>query len=780
MSFKHNIQTIEQIQGGAVPETRNYPGSGIELSGRNQNFSYNYVHRISDHTVNELRLGWNRFRLTTLPLDRTANPAPFFDNLNFTAKGMPSVLMGGFDYTDGPFVNLGADFTAPSNRADNVWSVADNLSRTEGRHMLKFGGEARYNRLDVNNQAMGRGLVTFFNPLLASVGWPDLASIGRVSPEFGGGFDRSFRATSLNWFVQDTWRPATGVSINMGVRYEINQAPVEARDRLVKNYPGACPDLVCLVRSGSKDVLDSNGNPRGVSFNAPRAGFRTDRNNFSPQFGFAWAPGASRKTVFRGAYALTYDQQPIQPSANMLLNPPHVQQWISFFLPLEDELGNFLPLFTLGDTFPAGFPTTGFADVDLDGDGYVSGWWRQPYSITARDPNTRSSYIHQFNFGIQQQLGNSSAFEVTYVGSLGHRLPRLRLLQECPRAEFNRRAYPFPCLPAGFAEFLPVAGKLSDSVVNQENLANSNFHSLLARWETRAFHGLNVRLHYQWAHSIDSASSANTPVFLFAPATATLVKNIGAINIDQFAALNNANPTLSLRPGLPTITTRGLLPNDTDNSPNLAGERASSDFDARHRFVIHFMYDFPRWEGAKALGIGWQMAGIATIQSGQPYTVFADSVGVPLRPDLNKAPSIDNHNPDAAIDSALPAGCNIDLSFYACTGTTQVSAFDLSRVADFTPGSLPRNPFRGPALANFDFSILKNTYFGKDERINLQFRVEFFNVLNNVNFLQPFTKVGHVVKPDYSWGFLIPNPFFGQILQARPPRQIQFALKFVF
>lgn len=345
MSFKHNIQLIEQVQGGSVPETSAYPGSGIRLTGRNQNFSYNYVHRISEHTVNELRLGWNRFRLTTRPVDRMASATGLFDNLNFTDKGMPSVLMGGFDVTYGPFENLGASFTAPSNRADNLWSVGDNLSRTWGKHALKVGGEVRYNRLDVNNEAMGRGLVTFFDPNLAALGWPDLASIARVSPEFGAGFDRSFRATSYDWFVQDTWRPSPGVSINWGVRYEMNQAPVEARDRLVNNYPGACPDLVCLVRSGSTAVLDSLGTPLGPSFNAPRAGFKTDRNNFSPQIGFAWAPGSSRKTVIRGAYALAYDQQPLQPSANMLLNPPDVQQWASFY-----------PLVYLGTLFQRASP----------------------------------------------------------------------------------------------------------------------------------------------------------------------------------------------------------------------------------------------------------------------------------------------------------------------------------------------------------------------------------------------------------------------------------------
>ena len=85
----------------------------------------------------------------------------YFKNLNFKNKGLPQLLIGGFDFTGftfGPYANLGANFTAPANRADNVYSVTDNLNLTRGRHAFKLGGEARYNRLDVDNEAMARGL----------------------------------------------------------------------------------------------------------------------------------------------------------------------------------------------------------------------------------------------------------------------------------------------------------------------------------------------------------------------------------------------------------------------------------------------------------------------------------------------------------------------------------------------------------------------------------------------------------------------------------------------
>jgi hypothetical protein len=759
MNFKYNIQRIEQLQGGSLPGTLDYTGNGIDLNGRNQNFSYNYVHQLSDRWVNEFRFGWNRFRLDTLPRDAALRPLDLFDNLHSLRKGFPTVLFGGFNFTFGPYASLGADFTAPIERADSVWSLADNVSLTWGRHVLKAGVEYRYNRLDVTNEALARGLVTFFTVEFgANSGRPDLASIARVSPEFGGGFDRRFSAHSLNWFIQDTWKARQNLTLSYGVRHEVNTAPVEARDRLVNHYPEACaglaiPSLACLMRSDDNTIYDSDFNVLGTaSFTAPAAGFSTDKNNIGPHAGLAWDPWSNGRTVFRAAYAITFDQQPMQPSVNMLHNPPFVQQWASFF-----------PFAFMRDVFPAGFPTVQSTTIG------ISDWFRQPYSITARDPGTKTSYVHQFNVGLQQQLGNSSLFEVAYVGSVGTKLPRNRLLLECTPAIFN--ADPLQCLRDDLLVGGIPGGGLTDTIIIQENSANSNFHSLQLGWETQDLRGLTVRLNYQWAHSIDSASSANAPVFLFSPAQGSLLSLISSINADNFAALNNANPTLNLRPGFPVITTRGVLPND---STNLAGERASSDFDIRHRFIANYVWDVPRW--ATGIGDGWQVAGIVTLQSGQPYTVFGDFFGVPLRPDLAGPVSTSNNNPDAAIDGALPAGC---VTSFGCTGTTASSVFDVSQNFDFLPGSLGRNAFEGPGLVNFDFSLLKNTYMGEGERINLQFRVEFFNLFNNVNYRQPFSQSGQFLGVP-GFNFVVPNPFFGQMLQARDARQIQFGVKLIF
>lgn len=751
MSFKHNVQEINQTQGGSLPASSDYPGNGIDVNGRNQNFSYNYSQQLSPAAVNVLRFAWNRFRLDTVPLDHSVDPSSVFPYLNSKEIGFPTVLLGGDVWTTGAYASLGAPSNAPDSRADSVWTVADNLSRTTGRHLVEFGFEFRRNRLNVNNDAADRGVVALFDVPYTADAWnAEYVSIARVSQQFGGvngagGLDRSFSDNAYDWFGQDAWRPSRNLSINFGLRYEVNTAPVEARNRLVNDYPFASSDcgLFCLMQSGSFSIYDMSGNNVGTSnFQAPRAGFKTDYKDFGPRVGLAWSPGRTGKLVIRAGYALAFDQQSLEPSVNMLLNPPFVQ-----------EAGAYYP--SLGGTFP-------LSPVTLPISGYNS-----PYSITARDPNTRSPYVHQFHFGMERQLGTTGVLGIAYVGSAGHRLPSSRLLLGCTGALLNDLANRSnnDCLSD------------NDSAVYQENSANSIYHSLQARFDTRSFHGLTVHGSYEWAHAIDDASSSSSPAFIVSPPLASLyalayTENGYAIDPDQLSALNSVSPTLNLRPELPTLTSSDLLPNDTNNSAaNLAGQRGSSDFDLRQRFVISYIYDLPAWHQAGRLGGGWEMAGITTVQTGQPFSVYGDYFGVPLRPNQNGHTVIDNRNPDGAIDGALVAGCNIP--GFQCPGTNSESTFNIIPSSQFQAGSLSRNTFIGPGLTSFDFSVLKNTMLTEGK--NLQFRVEFFNLFNRANYLKPSSDTGM-----FEAGYDFPNPFFGEILQARAPREIQFALKFTF
>jgi len=775
MSFKHNIQRINQLQGGDIPATPAYPGNGTLVNGRNQNFSYNLVRQISSRTTNEFRVGWNRFRLTTKAQDAGIDPTTLgFQNLDFTNQGLPTIVVGGTFGSFAPFSTLGANQATPSNRADNVWSLSDNLSFTRGRHTWKFGAEYRHVRLNVDNEGLSRGVIGFFSgEFVAGTGEPDIASIPRICPvslpsfstvfagpcaQFGNSFERVFTTHSVNWYAQDQWRVRHNLTINYGIRYEVNTAPVELDNRLVNFYPNLGTQGA-LIQGGSTTEFDPLGNVIGTApQRAPRAGFNTDYNNWGPRIGFAWDPWSTGKTVVRGGYSLMFDQQALEQSANMLLNPPFIQQSFSSFTN-----------FTLADTFSACSPSfvAGTGGCVTTPANATSEWFQFPYSITAIDSHNKTPYVNQYHLGIQQQVGGKGVLEVAYVGSSGHRLPQLAAISQCTPAQFfsGSSSSSNACFNLVQSPFL------FTGIVNQQDTANSNFNSLQIRFDTRNFHGLQVHTFYQWAKSIDDASGVQPQVFLLSPLSADFLVSNTAINPDEVAGVNNISPTLSLQGNLPIITTRPRLPQD---STNLAGERGVSDFDIRHRGVIEYIYSVPRW--APRIGTGWQLAGITTLQSGQPFTVFADILGSPSRPNVTGPVHINNSNPQ----DAIPIG-----------------AFDFTPTFDLQPGNLGRNTFTGAKYINFDFSILKDTHLGKGERANLQFKVEFFNLFNHANFRLPYSRVGEIFADptgNFSNGFPsncitatngIPacsalDPFFGQILQAFPARQIQFAIKLFF
>jgi hypothetical protein len=122
----------------------------------------------------------------------------------------------------------------------------------------------------------------------------------------------------------------------------------------------------------------------------------------------------------RGGYGVSFDQQPLQASVNMLLNPPFVQQDMAQLVS-----ANLRDTFSVCTTNDKGFSDSACLSSDILASKLVSLWARRPYSITARDSHTRTAYVQQFHFGIQQQLGWATLLEADYVGSAGHKLPRV-------------------------------------------------------------------------------------------------------------------------------------------------------------------------------------------------------------------------------------------------------------------------------------------------------------------------------------------------------------------
>jgi hypothetical protein len=241
-----------------------------------------------------------------------------------------------------------------------------------------------------------------------------------------------------------------------------------------------------------------------------------------------------------------------------------------------------------------------------------------------------------------------------------------------------------------------------------ESQANSAYHSLQARLQQRLWRGLSWLASYTYAKSIDDAS--------------------GFFN------------------------TTGD-PNFPQNSYDLSAERGRSDFDIRQRFTLSYAYDLPFSKGHRWRG-GWQSFGVLTFQTGQPFTVA-------LLPD--------NDNTNTGI-SQLGFGANDRPNVVGNPRLSNPTPGEWFNTAAFpTPpyghfGNAGRDILDGPGSRTVNVSMVKNTAIS--ERLNLQFRTEFFNLLNRANFNLPDSFVG--------------SPTFGQVVSAQDPRRIQFAVKLVF
>ena len=292
------------------------------------------------------------------------------------------------------------------------------------------------------------------------------------------------------------------------------------------------------------------------------------------------------------------------------------------------------------------------------------------------DPHLKTPRIQNYNVNLQRQLGAHGALQVGYVGSKGSNLFRFRAINQADPATGER---PYSAFVYG----------------NQfESTASSSYNALQTSLRVIGWHGLTSTVNYTWSHSIDDASDG------------------------QDYVPQAAQPDDSLHP---------------------ERERASSNFDVRHRLSWYFTWDVGSRSG-KGLRSGWSLNGVVSVASGMPFNPvylyeddFNGSGQYFGRPDLVGDPFAGTSAPDRFLNlTAFAAPCTPDGSG-SCDGGKHF-------------GSLGRNAFVGPAYRNVDLSVVKNTALGSGRAV-LQLRVDVFNVLNHPNFANP-------VLPNYFVDFL--------------------------
>jgi outer membrane receptor protein involved in Fe transport len=367
----------------------------------------------------------------------------------------------------------------------------------------------------------------------------------------------------------------------------------------------------------------------------------------------------------------------------------------------------------------------------FNGNPPAAGTFSTPLTNLTLSPTLTLPYSQDWDLNLQRTFGPNWLFEMGYVGTKGTHLPRF--IEANPAVFVPGTAGGQPISNSSNADQrrLYSGCTLADSPSSCQfsstgeiaGIANSSYNALEASLHKRFSHGLAFLASYTWSKTIDDVSSFNI--------TGSAAKPVAGEN-------------------------------DLAQNPfNLGAERGLSLFDARNRFVGSYEWELPFWSDARnwyqsALG-GWQLDGIATLMSGTPFTVF-DSNDVAAQGSAPEITGFSAQRPNVVGNpNSGPRSVGVWLNtsaFQRLDPTANAGQF----------GTEGRNVNIGPAYADWDFAALKN--FKVTESKQFQFRAELFNVLNRANFRLPDSDIS--------------SPTFNHILEAQSPRQVQFALKFIY
>ncbi|HEX8457854.1 MAG TPA: TonB-dependent receptor [Pyrinomonadaceae bacterium] len=426
---------------------------------------------LSSSTVNDLRLNASRVNYGYQPpfFERRVSAELGIPNANTDALRGGGALIGGFngqlEYT-GDF----GLYTVPQN----TYQIVDSVSHTTGNHTFRFGGTILRREVNLFRPNRGKGYFFLFGNGENGEGvetgstrfeQSDLL-IGfvnnyQVGPPFGTVGTRNWENAA---FIQDDWRAARNLTLNLGLRYEYFTNPTEQYGRQA-NFDLASGRLV--VASDDKDAL-----------------VETDKNNFSPRLGFAYNFGGNGRTVLRGGYGLFYFLDRGGIDNQLAQNPPYSGfSQFNYSNGFRIALSGRCPNNTQDSrlcTLP--LPTGDVSGVDLNNPRDVS--------VLAILPDNKTSNVHQFNVQVQHQLTGNTAVSVGYIGTRGRNLSNY----------YNINGQRI----GGGARLFPNLG----DVRVRDDEGRSQYDSLQVQVERRFSRGLQYLLAYTFSRTRDNAAGA--------------------------------------------------------------------------------------------------------------------------------------------------------------------------------------------------------------------------------------------------------------------------------
>ena len=709
LSFKSVISSQPAFQ--PLPAA-NVPGFGTTQDFKSRVLSLTDTHVFTPSLVNEARMGFSRLPGTVV--GESAIPLSAIGMRRFNAgdfPDIPQIIVTGA-YSIGYSVNADQGVNA------NTFHWVDTLSWTRGKHNVRGGLEARryQDNYYSNNRLRGTMTIQTFGDFLTGLSGNPIAQGGNgtgfsninSSSVASGVATRADRVTDFAMFVQDDWKVTSRLTINAGLRWEYLGFATDkyGRDGSFDTRLYRAPPPNGFSSAGFVQASNAAKPLTGIPKVPPTLIDNAPVRNFAPRFGLAYK--VTSRLVFRGGYGIYYDRMSNQLGLLESLSlPGYVRTDTQGAANIASSLQNPFPTLPQRSDFPV-LP-------QLFGGPYTDA--SPAIGLNAVDPTVRTPYLQQWGANFQYLVTSATLAEVGYTGSKGTALAAERLINQPGLASPQNPINGLTTNTTANAQFrVPYIGFSPTGLVWLETSTDSRYNSLQTSLTRRMTKGLRLLASYTLAKSLDDNSGSAT----------------GA----TFATFDGDQTRLSLN-------------------------RGPSDFDRHHRFVINGNYDLPKWGfGWMNKGAGqfvfqnWQMAGIAVWQTGTPFTV-TDTSGAAL---YGTSSSRASWASGATAGTATKSGRIEDrLNNYFNTAAF-VKAGD-----GF--GNAGRGVLRGPRQRNVDFSL--NKAFVIREKIGLQWRAEFFNVLNMVNFANP--------------GASITASTHGTIRTTTGnPRVLQLALKLAF
>jgi hypothetical protein len=461
-----------------------FQNGGEHRDVRTQNAVMSLNHSFSPGALNELRLGYNRPIYFILQDGANGtNYASLFGFKNLLnepiAYGIPNVGLTNFS---------GYGLTNdPNGQLTNLYQLIDHVTLIRGTHNLKFGADLRKTNFNDKGYRYARGVVSFTGAMTADpqnrartgvaladlmLGLP-LTAQGSSTPIAG-----NFNTFGYYFFVQDDWKLSSRLTLNLGMRYELDTRFQEVQNRqsyFDRSYPGG---RLLLAGSSSAfvppfNIITGPATPRGL--------FANDTNNWGPRAGLAFRPFSSNRTAIRAGYGIFYTMVDVQTQRQLERNPPAAT--VVSLSANQDANSNGPDAIRVLDLFPAkGTPAAR----------------PQVYSTLGFPPQP---YIQQWNVTVQQSLSGDTLLELGYLGSKG---THLVLYAQGNQATLD----PDPSRPTPLASRQPFPLWGADMRTTAD-IGNSSYEAGFVKLERRLSRGLSLLVHYTFSKDLSMVSDIN-------------------------------------------------------------------------------------------------------------------------------------------------------------------------------------------------------------------------------------------------------------------------------